>query len=40
MVGYGSQTNFGRNFHKQFGMTPTEYQAMLEQEKNRQSDSE
>jgi two-component system, cell cycle response regulator len=26
MVGYNSQTNFGRNFLKQFGMTPTEYQ--------------
>jgi AraC-like DNA-binding protein len=25
MVGYASQTHFGRNFHKQFGMTPTEY---------------
>lgn len=26
LVGYHSQTNFGRNFFKQFGMTPTEYQ--------------
>lgn len=26
MVGFGSHTNFGRNFLKQFGMTPTEYQ--------------
>jgi DNA-binding response OmpR family regulator len=26
MVGYASHTNFGRNFFKQFGMTPTEYQ--------------
>ncbi|OLY94375.1 response regulator transcription factor [Cnuella takakiae] len=25
-VGYNSQTNFGRNFSKQFGMTPTQYQ--------------
>lgn len=25
MVGYQSQNNFGRNFLKQFGMTPTEY---------------
>jgi two-component system cell cycle response regulator len=25
LVGYASQTNFGRNFHKQFGKTPTEY---------------
>lgn len=26
MTGFGSQTNFGRIFLKQFGMTPTEYQ--------------
>jgi DNA-binding response OmpR family regulator len=25
IVGYGSQTNFGRNFFKQFGKTPSEY---------------
>ncbi len=25
MTGYGSQTNFGRNFLKQFGMTATDY---------------
>lgn len=25
LVGYHSQTNFGRNFIKQFGMSPTEY---------------
>ena len=25
MVGYSLQTNFARDFHKQFGMTPTEY---------------
>ena len=25
MVGYKSQTSFGRNFQKQFDMTPTEY---------------
>lgn len=30
MVGYNSQTHFGRNFQKQFGMTPSEY---LEQQK-------
>ncbi|MBZ4191027.1 response regulator [Niabella beijingensis] len=24
-VGYSSLTQFGRNFHKQFGMTPTDY---------------
>jgi two-component system, cell cycle response regulator len=28
MTGYGSQTNFGRNFLKQFGMTPTDYLAV------------
>jgi DNA-binding response OmpR family regulator len=33
MVGYGSQTNFGRNFLKQFGMTPTDYLAMKQAEK-------
>ncbi len=33
MVGYGSQTNFGRNFLKQFGMTPSEYQLNKQQEK-------
>ncbi|MEO6549242.1 MAG: response regulator [Ferruginibacter sp.] len=27
MTGYGSQTNFGRNFLKQFGMTPSDYLA-------------
>ena len=25
LVGYSSHTHFGRNFHKQFGMSPTEY---------------
>jgi DNA-binding response OmpR family regulator len=29
MVGYGSPTNFGRNFQKQFGMTPSHYQAAM-----------
>jgi DNA-binding response OmpR family regulator len=28
MTGYGSQTNFGRNFLKQFGMTASDYLAM------------
>lgn len=28
MTGYGSQTNFGRNFLKQFGMTPSDYLVM------------
>jgi len=27
MVGYSSQTHFGRNFQKQFGMSPSEYLA-------------
>lgn len=27
MVGFGSQTNFGRNFAKQFGLTPSQYQS-------------
>jgi two-component system cell cycle response regulator len=26
MVGFNSQTSFGRSFFKQFGMTPTQYQ--------------
>jgi len=33
MVGYGSQTNFGRNFLKQFGMTASEYLLNRQQEK-------
>ncbi|MBO9566682.1 MAG: response regulator [Niastella sp.] len=28
LVGYNSQNNFGRNFLKQFGITPTEYISM------------
>lgn len=35
MAGFGSQTHFGRSFHKQFGMTPTEYLASKEVEKNK-----
>lgn len=34
MVGYNSQTAFGRNFLKQFGMTPTEYQKAKGVERN------
>lgn len=34
MVGYNSSTNFGRNFLKQFGMTPTEYQKNKHAERN------
>lgn len=33
MVGYHSQNNFGRNFLKQFGMTPTEYASIKHAEK-------
>src|SRR5690606_3804906 len=29
MVGYSSQTHFGRNFQKQFGMSPSEYVAQF-----------
>jgi two-component system, cell cycle response regulator len=36
MVGYASQTNFGRSFLKQFGMTPSEYLNSKEAEKNKQ----
>lgn len=35
MAGFGSQTNFGRSFHKQFGMTPTDYINQKEAEKNK-----
>ena len=31
MVGYSSQTHFGRNFQKQFGMSPSEYIARHKQ---------
>lgn len=34
-VGYASQTNFGRNFLKQFGMTPSVYLSIKEAEKNK-----
>jgi two-component system, cell cycle response regulator len=34
MVGFNSQTAFGRNFCKQFGMTPTEYQKSKHMERN------
>jgi two-component system cell cycle response regulator len=29
LVGYSSQNNFGRNFLKQFGMTPSDYASMI-----------
>jgi DNA-binding response OmpR family regulator len=28
MVGFGSQTHFGRSFHKQFGVSPSDYLAV------------
>src|SRR5450432_3536230 len=34
MVGYSLQTNFARDFHKQFGMTPSEYMNNKPAEKN------
>jgi ligand-binding sensor domain-containing protein/signal transduction histidine kinase/DNA-binding response OmpR family regulator len=34
MVGYSLQTNFARDFHKQFGMTPSEYISSKQMEKN------
>jgi two-component system, cell cycle response regulator len=33
LTGFGSQTNFGRNFLKQFGMTPSDYISMKQSEK-------
>ena len=35
MTGYGSQTNFGRNFLKQFNMTPSDY-VLMKQNENKQ----
>lgn len=35
MVGYNSQTNFGRNFLKQFHMTPSEYQKQMQLNKTK-----
>lgn len=34
-VGFKNQTHFGKNFHKQFGQTPTEYMQTLAKEKGR-----
>jgi DNA-binding response OmpR family regulator len=36
IVGYSSQSNFARNFLKQFGMTPTEYMQSLREKKKNQ----
>jgi len=38
MAGYASQTNFGRNFLRQFGMTPSDYLSLKEAEKNKPED--
>jgi AraC-like DNA-binding protein len=35
MVGFSSQSNFARNFQKQFNMTPTEYMNSRQQEQQR-----
>lgn len=35
MVGFSSQSNFTRNFHKQFNMTPTDYMLGKHEEKNK-----
>ena len=34
MVGFGSTSNFGRSFFKQFGMTPTDFQKGMQADKN------
>lgn len=34
MVGFGSTSNFGRSFFKQFGMTPTDFQKRMQADKN------
>jgi DNA-binding response OmpR family regulator len=33
MVGFSSQSSFGRSFYKQFGMAPTEYQTQKQKKK-------
>lgn len=35
MVGFSSQSNFARNFHKQFNMTPTDYMHTKQVEKKK-----
>jgi DNA-binding response OmpR family regulator len=39
MAGFSSQSNFARNFHKQFNMTPTDYMQMKQAEKRKISAS-
>jgi AraC-like DNA-binding protein len=33
MVGYSLQSNFSRDFHKQFGITPSNYMNSIQNEK-------
>ena len=33
MIGFSSQSNFARSFHKQFGMSPTDYAKQVEKKK-------
>jgi AraC-like DNA-binding protein len=35
LAGFGSQTNFGRIFFKQFGMTPSDYVLLKQNEKKK-----
>lgn len=35
MVGFGTQTNFGRNFYKEYGTTPTEFQRQIKSSQQR-----
>jgi len=37
MVGFSSQSNFARNFHKQFNMTPTDYMHSKQMERKKES---
>jgi DNA-binding response OmpR family regulator len=37
LAGFGSQTNFGRNFQKQFGMTPSDYVLLKQSERKNKS---
>lgn len=39
MIGFSSQSNFARNFHKQFNMTPTDYMQLKQAEGKKKSGS-
>jgi AraC-like DNA-binding protein len=39
MVGFSSQSNFARSFHKQFGMSPTDYLQTKQTEKKNKLNS-